>query len=446
MVEDLNYFQNYIDKKGYLSIKDWYNRLTSRNMFEKSITLGLIDKIKFKENYELKSHSFEDVQEFINQKFIRNLENLKTRFLDVYDIVIKNQWRSILKFFNTTGVDYSWINTINDFKEFIKVKEINGRNDLIKRARTIYNKSVKLGWIDLIFPPTQRKPIKWKTFLKVQEDVDKFFIDQDIKDKNDLTKKFPGLPGFLRENNFKTNYTKEKINWSDKIYDNITSEKFFKENDIKDKEDINIRFPGLYWYLISNKIETYFSMKVKRLEAIKLVKDETKLKKFFQDNNIKTSKDLHLRFNFIESIMYELGISTRGFCLGTNGFDSSWEEEIFNTLLQNIEIENLKHNINLGCKDKLELPFDIVFSYKNSNYIIEILGPSHFTKNRYGIKHYIMTRKHDLMKYKWAKKNNYKLIYLTIREGINLLNTYKYPFFVYTKLNNILQDIKNNII
>ena len=48
------------------------------------------------------------------------------------------------------------------------------------------------------------------------------------------------------------------------------------------------------------------------------------------------------------------------------------------------------------------------------------------------------------MKNKWSKENEYNLYYLTIEEGIQLLNKYKFPYYVYTKLEDIINDIKLN--
>ena len=77
-----------------------------------------------------------------------------------------NKWRATLKFCNCYGVDYSWVNTLDDFKEFIESTKFNTRNKLRINARTIYNKSIELGWIDIIIPPTQKKPTKWSSFFK----------------------------------------------------------------------------------------------------------------------------------------------------------------------------------------------------------------------------------------------------------------------------------------
>ena len=212
MDKNLNYFQSFVDNNNIESIKDWYERSkVNKRMKEylcKCSKLNLLDDLKFIKNYPLFDNTIQSIQDFIHNNYITDLSNLNSRFNKIYSIVIMNKWRATLKFCNCYGVDYSWVNTLDDFKEFIESTKFNTRNKLRINARTIYNKSIELGWMDIIIPPTQKKPTKWSSFLKTQEDVNKFFIENNILDKDDMNSRFGNLGYYLGKHNLKTNYTK----------------------------------------------------------------------------------------------------------------------------------------------------------------------------------------------------------------------------------------------
>ena len=47
------------------------------------------------------------------------------------------------------------------------------------------------------------------------------------------------------------------------------------------------------------------------------------------------------------------------------------------------------------------------------------------------------------MKNRWAKKKGYKIYYLTFDESFP--NIYGYPYYIYTKLENLLKDVKMDL-
>lgn len=160
---------------------------------------------------------------------------------------------------------------------------------------------------------------------------------------------------------------------------------------------------------------------------------------------------MYSRFSGLYSKLSDLGLTglASKYYTGSSEFDSSWEEDIYGRIESesSLDISNLSHNINLGCKDKNPLPFDISFTIGTKKFIIEILGPTHFRKiYEDPIKDkFLLTRKHDMMKNIWARRNGWNLLYITLDPKYTNINYIPFPYYVRTSFTELLSDLKSII-
>jgi hypothetical protein len=171
--------------------------------------------------------------------------------------------------------------------------------------------------------------------------------------------------------------------------------------------------------------------------------------KFIEENDIKNPKEFEeifiggyekaRRLRILDKLIY---------CKGESKIKkekSSWEVDIYNIITNIPEFINPKREVTFkDCKNKRELPFDIVFSLLNGKIIIiEIQGPRHYTQI-FGEEEYVPTRKNDLIKYRWAKgQNNVYLFYFS--KPNRHLGENSYFHYIYTSEEELLNDIKKLI-
>ena len=133
------------------------------------------------------------------------------------------------------------------------------------------------------------------------------------------------------------------------------------------------------------------------------------------------------------------------YCKGGRKNESSWEKELYNIIKNNSNFINLQKQVKFSdCINKYELPFDITFSLLNGKLgIIEGQGPVHYA-TIHNEKSFIRTRKNDIIKNKWAReKEDIYLFYYS--ESNEHLNDNCYPYYIYTSIKELLNDIKKLI-
>ena len=296
--------------------------------------------------------------------------------------------------------------------------------------------------------------IKYKNKRRVLSKINisiqdiQYFIDLiEIENPTAFCKLDSGLYSYCRSNGLL-----DFINYPNKrsSYKNINTledfQKYVEVNNLNNPREFEIFNKSLYTKLIKknladkikyNKRKTNYQGTFDTLELIQ---------KFINDNNIISSIDFKLRFS-----PYYYKMASLGLCYSVNyvnsnlpnGIQSGWEEEVYFLL------KNLGYEVKTQIKyDKLHPLSKIdIEVLKNGKFItyVEIQGEHHFMK-RYGsnekekIDRFIKTRKYDLNKHRYALKNNRSILYLTFSKY--LITKYGFPFYVYTSLEDLVNEIK----
>ena len=283
---------------------------------------------------------------------------------------------------------WSHLNTPDDFNKFIKENDIKSPTDFVKKFGGAHDKAQRLYILDeLIYP---RRQNNW-SYLKTIEDFNKFIEENDIKCPTDFQKRFSGIHNKALRLNIldKLIYPERKNDWS---YLNTP-------------DDFN---------------------------------------KFIEENNIKCPSDFKERFSGVYSRAGKLGLlNNLIYC--SKKEQSSWEVDIYNIIIGISVFINPKRQIKFkDCKNKRKLPFDIVFSLPNGKIIIiEIQGPRHYTQI-FGEEKYILTRKNDLIKYRWAKEQGNVYLFYFARPNYHL-DENSYFHYIYTSEEELINDIKKLI-
>ena len=288
---------------------------------------------------------------------------------------------------------WSHLNTPDDFNKFIEENDIKNPKEFEKIFKGGYNKALRLSISNNLIYPERRN--NWD-YLNTSDDFNKFIEENDIKNPIEFEKKNGSVYNRARRFNLlnKLIYPKRLNNWSH-LNTPDDFNKFIEENDIKNPKEFEEIFIGGY-------------EKARRLRILdKLIYCKGKSK-------IKKEK-------------------------------SSWEVDIYNIITNIPEFIDPKREVTFkDCKNKRELPFDIVFLLPNGKIIIiEIQGPRHYTQI-FGEEEYIPTRKNDLIKYRWAKEqDNVYLFYFS--KPNRHLGENSYFHYIYTSTKELLDDIKKLI-
>lgn len=341
-----------------------------------------------------------------------------------------------------------------ELQKFINDNKIQCLSDFMKN----YPKECKKGKLNgictkLIFPIKRNN---WKDFITDSIDVQKIINYFEIKNPFDLKQSFgEGLYQAI----IKNPNCKNKIKYPNRIigkYEGITLDyiqKLIDKKGYKTAKDFRAAERGLYSYASTQKNWLSQLRYKKMLNSWSHLNTIDDFNKFIKDNNIYNSAELRERFPGVG-----IRVTRKKFdrflkyCKNTSGFRSKWEKELFDLINNDKDFSKLERNVSFKeCKIINPLPFDLVFYLsKNPNIriIIEIQGPTHFT-NLYGDKRLIETRKSDIVKHRWANKmSNTFLFYYTNPQKIRCYNfnkKYSYPYYVYTSIKELLNDIKKLI-
>ena len=385
----LDDFNKFIEENDIKCPSDFQKRFSG--LYKKARKLNILKDLIYENRTNNWNHlnTPDDFNKFIEENNVKTPEDLKKRFGSVYN---KTRKLNILKdlIFENRYNDWSYLNTIDDFNKFIEENNIKNPTDFKKRFGSVYGRAQRLNILkDLIF---ENRLINDWSYLNTIDDFNKFIEENNIKSPTDFNEKFGGVHDRARRLNILDEliYPERRNNW-DHLNTSDDFNKFIEENNIKGRGDFSIKFSGVY-----NK-----------------------------------SKRLGLLDNLI-------------YCKGKKE-KSSWEVDIYDIIINIPEFINPKREVKFkDCKNKRELPFDIVFSLPNGKIvIIEIQGPRHYTRE-FGEKKYIPVRKNDLIKYRWAKEQNNVYLFYFSKPNYRLKEN-SYFHYIYTSEEELLNDIKKLI-
>ena len=389
-------------------------------------------------------NTIDDFNKFIEREKIINTVDFKNRFSYGYEKVKTLGITKDIIYYKKPMLDDNTLYTLTDFNNFIKQHYITDSENFNKRFNNEYKRSIELGIAEnLIYCP---KIKNWE-FLNTIEDFNNFIIQNNITSPKDFIDKFRG--GYDKASRLKftkdLSYKTKLRNWShlNTIED---FNNFIIQNNIISPIEFEKRFSSVYnrarrLGIVKNLI---FEHKQNNWKNINSVND---FNKFIKKNNIINSVDFQNRFcaGWQKAIRLKI---TKKFIYCKIQFKSSWEKYLYDIIDNDQDFSNLEKEVVFeDCKNKKELPFDLMFSFSkkpNIKIIIEIQGPTHYAAIYKSEKKYISTRKNDIIKNKWAreKEDIYLFYYSELNEH---LNDNCYPYYIYTSIKELLNDIKKLI-
>ena len=339
---------------------------------------------------------------------------------------------------------WSHLNTPDDFNKFIKENNIKNPNDIKKKFISVYNRARRLNILDKLIYPERKN--NWNYHLNTLDDFNKFIEENDIKNPSELEKRFNGVYNKARRLGIsdKLIYPERKNDWN---YLNTLDDfnKFIEENNIKNPKEFKKRFRSVYSRAHRLGILDKLIYPERKLNNWNYLNTPNDFNKFIEENNIKNPKEFCERFGGVYSRARRLGIlGDLIYCKGKKE-QSSWEVDIYNIITNIPEFIDPKRQVTFkNCKNKRKLPFDIVFSLPNDKIIIiEIQGPRHYSQE-FGEENYIPVRKNDLIKYRWAKGQNNVYLFYFSKPNYHLGEN-SYFHYIYTSEEELLNDIKKLI-
>lgn len=393
-------FQDFVNKNNIWKrgiIKSKYSGLDARIR-----TLKKTDYLK-EVIYPKHIWTLNEVQLLSDMGVCKDLEDFKIRFNYCYK-EIGSEILSKLTFNEYTpveNIDFNWI------KNFIKKYNIDCYNDLIIGARYVSNlvKSMGLDQNEELFSRRLYKYVNINTKEEIQEFINK---NPDIINKKYFKRHYQIL--YLKSKEFLDElvFSNPRILYTE--FDNAdlsVFQEFIIENNIHSPSEFYEKYPQIYHKLCNSN----FNKKVKYIDNDKKNTSflEQKVLEYLENKNISVTKEK--------------------------------------------KFSDLKH-INY-------LRYDTYFEIDGKKFVIEAHGIQHFIPFSFSHsqseteesiqKTFILSRKKDILKYRYAKDNDINLFYFTDNKTFNkakkIINNKDiiYPYYVYTSLDKIFEEI-NKII
>lgn len=191
---------------------------------------------------------------------------------------------------------YKDLNTVEEFKEFIKENNIDSYKDFMKNYSPVYKRFKQLFPLEMykLFN-TSRTYVK---YLNTKEDFKQFIKDNDIISRSDFQDRFQG--GYVKFRTLLSEKDRDEL-LPLKIRDGIYSiylnnfddfKKFIEENKILSRSDFNTRFTNGYSKFRAILTEEEKDELLPQLNDFSYLKTVDDFKRFVSDHGIKTRTEL----------------------------------------------------------------------------------------------------------------------------------------------------------
>ena len=399
-LQTLETFQDFVNKNNIWKrgiIKSKYSGLDTR--------IKVLKKTDYLKEVIYPKHiwTLDEVQLLSDMGICKDLNDFKIRFNYCYkeigpEIVNKltfNEYIPIEK------INFDWI------KNFTIKYNIKCYNDLIVHARYVSNivKSMGLDQNEELFP---KRLYKYED-INSKEEIQKFINkNSEIINKKYFKKHFPIL------------YRKSKKFLNELVFSNPRI--FYTEFD---SADISV------------------------------------FQKFILENNIHSPSEFFENYPRIYHKMCNLNFNKKIKYINNDKKNTSFLEQKVLEYLKNKNISVVKEKKFSDLKHINYLRYDTYFEIVEKKFIIEAHGIQHFIPFSFSHdqseteesiqKTFILNRKRDILKYRYAKDNNINLFYFTDNKTFNkakrIINNKDiiYPHYIYTSLDKIFEEI-NKII
>lgn len=405
--------------------------------------------------------SLEDVQNYINSSpELNKPSDLEKSHGWLKYLIKKNDWsrdilwRSRAKPINPEIVS---IKTVDDFQKFINLHNITSYSKLKKAFPGAAFKLSRLKMADKVTYVYDPDELYGEYNNMELKDIQKLVDEKEITSMKQLSKKISfRLKNYIIYNNWEAEIKFFNRPQPEKINNSVGDfQKYIDDNGIYSAKDLSIKYPSLYkrahklGFINSLKFEKPLPRKWGHVNSIEDVQNE------IIKNNILNSTDYFKNYSGLSRRAWIIGIpvSRLVFAEGKDKsrFKSSWEKTIFNKL--NLEFKNsniisgIFHNVTAenDCKDKKRLEFDIeILLNNNKKLFIEIQGPRHFYSyyNENNLANYLLTRKHDIIKNRWARSQEDVIGVLYFTFDPNLKD---FPYYLINNVEELVSYIKELI-
>lgn len=312
------------------------------------------------------------------------------------------------------GKEYIIPNTVEEFSDFIKENNIKTRAQLDKEFEGAYRKFFKVLTEE---ERNQILPVVRRDYsgINTLEDYQNYIIDNEINSKFEFLRKYSRLyskfktefPSLLMDEVLPFKKKSKRTIWKEDVNSLEFFQKFIESNNITSPKEFNTKFPNVY-----TKLNRTFSTKERdylvypnRKRSFASIDTISELQNLIDQENICSRTELCKRFCGLYIKFHErldevkFNITNR----------SLGEKFIENFLINN----NLDYEIEKkysDLKDKGFLRYD--FYIPKLNLLIEHHGFQHFNKNEIWYSEDLIKR--DKIKYDYATEHNINIIYFTI--------------------------------
>lgn len=388
--------------------------------------------------------TLEEFQDFINENQLHSPKDFQNRFPKIYNRAKYLKYLKSIKYIPDPDAPAKLLNKLEDFQNFINDNKIVSAKDFYTRFFKIYRKMSYLRLCSSVkypLPSMRRKQYGRK--LKSVDDFKTFMRENKISSLSELRKTFTDVYWkVMRRRYSKLIFSKDTFSQLNTLED---FQEFVRENNIKTLTEFKRNFYQAYKRSRLLNIIIHFnpspcSPRPKYSSKYIALGD---FQRFVDNNKIISAGDFSKRFSKLYRKLTRLKLNKQ-IIYPKSGFCSSWEKYVSEILKKNNILHEKEFSFSdLRGKGSHLLRFD--FYLPEYNILIEVQGPFHyFERTEKG--EFIGMRKRDLKKNRYVKKkSSLKLFYYAHgRDGKYLVETYGYPYYVYTDIKLLLEDIKKN--
>lgn len=295
---------------------------------------------------------------------------------------------------------------------------------------------------------------KYDDIFLSTETIQDFIDKNNIKNKKDLQNRFGSIYNIFRKDPRKDNiiFPNPQVNYSTVTLDQVQN--LIDSEGIKSSYEFHKKYRRLF-RKCKNELHILDKLVFKRkpkniFNHWKDIDTIEEFQQFINDNNIIGKGDFNKRFRGLWQKCRNKGFLNK-LSFPKSIYGSSWEMYVCESIKLNLEIQNLEIQKQFTeCIDKRPLPFDLYFIYNDRKILIEVQGPRHFMQIDYHkdgfnedevYKKFLICRKHDIVKNRFAKNNSIEIYYISLNTN---LSNYDYPYYIYHNIDKLIYDIKNN--
>lgn len=393
-----------------------------------------------------------DFQEFIDMHQIKSNSEFYKIFPGLYNrcrSILSLEDRLSLKYKTITNNDWSSINKLQDFQNFINMNNIKTNKDFVNKYPGLYKKYCKLFSKDqrlLKFPIKKEE----KQFSKLA-DFQKYIDDNKIRTYKEFRKFHKGkYSKYLKErtnwNNDKLVFPLETKNSFTNLITNEDFQNYIDENGINTREEFrNTRSLSSRFYRVvprdkrnlvfKNESRHYYYDQFSTLDDFQA---------FIDENNILRPIDFRINFPKLYDRFSRIISSNEkqklqyGIDKNSKSSRKSYGERYLMKLLNDNDIDFISEKTFPELKGEVyPLRYDLYLP--KYNILLEYHGEQHFNKDTLYYSETLI--ENDKKKYDFANKNGIQILYFTLHKSS--LKKFGYFTEVITDANILIQKIKD---